>query len=65
MEKQKYPTILPNNSPNMSYMVSFMAPLVNESKQALMAQAQAEVPIKYSKIKFQPMTKAISSPTVT
>ena len=42
-----------------------IAPFVRASKQALRAQAQAEVPINSSKTIFQPMTNAVNSPTVT
>lgn len=55
----------PNTVPNASLMLPLIDPPANESKLALRAQAQAEVPIKYSKIIFQPMTKATNSPTDT
>jgi hypothetical protein len=44
---------------------SVIAPELMASKQALRAQAQADVPIKYSSTIFHPMIKAINSPTVT
>lgn len=44
---------------------ALIAPFANALKQALSAQAHADVPIKYSRIMFQPITKAINSPTVT
>lgn len=42
-----------------------MVPPERESKLALKAHAHAEVPIKYSKIMFHPITKATNSPTLT
>lgn len=55
----------PNTVPKVSLMLPLIDPPANESKLALKAQAQAEVPIKYSKIMFHPMTNATNSPTDT
>lgn len=56
---------LPNTVPNVPLILFDIAPFSNESKLALRAHAHALVPIKYSKIIFQPMTKATNSPTET
>lgn len=60
--KKKYS---PKKVPMLFSIEWLIAPLARASKHALKAQAQALVPIKYSKIIFHPITKAINSPTVT
>lgn len=56
---------LPNMVPKTDAVELLIFPFVRASKQALNAQAHAAVPIRYSSTMFQPMTKAMNSPTVT
>lgn len=51
--------------PKVFRKASLMAPSSMASMQALMAHAPAAEPIRYSRIIFQPITKAMNSPTVT
>lgn len=55
----------PPMTPNLFESAVVMAWLLRESKHRLKAAAQADVPIMYSSIIFQPMKNAINSPTVT
>lgn len=60
-ERENLPKIVPKISP----MDLEMAPFASASRQALRAQAQALVPMRYSSIMFHPIMNAINSPTVT
>lgn len=55
----------PNIVPTLSATALLIASFVKALKQALRAQAQALVPIRYSRIIFHPITNAMNSPTVT
>jgi len=55
----------PKTVPNVSLMLLLIVPPNSESKLALRAHAQALVPMRYSRIMFQPMTNATNSPTDT
>lgn len=55
----------PKKVPTAPPIALLMAPFANASKQALSAHAHAAVPMRYSSTMFQPITKAMNSPTVT
>ena len=54
-----------SSGPAQASVMLEMAPLDMTSRQALSALAQAAVPMMYSRMMFQPMTKATNSPMVT
>ena len=55
----------PLRVPTLSTIQRLMVWLASESNMLLRALAPAAVPIKYSRIRFQPMKNATNSPTVT
>lgn len=55
----------PLRVPTVSTIQRLMVWFARESNMLLRALAPAAVPIRYSRIKFQPMKNATNSPTVT
>lgn len=55
----------PFNVPTLLIIQRLMVWLASESNMLLRALAPAAVPIRYSRMRFQPMKNATNSPTVT